>query len=294
MASDISLAVGDGARRMTYTELAQARGMSQASARRLVRRHAWAKQIGNDGVVRVTVPLGQVRTGPGSSRANVPENGEFSGPGQASALSHGSRPTPVPDRPTPGPGTAPVSDGTDLMAQAMDGLRQQLVIANDHAERAERRADELQALLTEERRQAQTSAPDIKGVVREVIREIAGAAPPDDGDGDGEALRTLESAIAALREQVDYAQSGLVAERQRADELQVALTEERRRVEAGRQLVEDGRKRIDELQQRVDELHTALADAVTAERIAAGEAAALRAIVTGLRARPWWRRWLRG
>ena len=45
-----------------------------------------------------------------------------------------------------------------------------------------------------------------------------------------------------------------------------------------------------ELQQRIDELHTALADAVTAERIAAGEAAALRAIVTGLRARPWWRR----
>ena len=117
-------------------------------------------------------------------------------------------------------------------------------------------------------------------------------------------IRALEGAIKALREQLakadqreesehrwrELANSSLVAERERAkrsegraDELQVALTEERRRVEAGRQLVEDGRKRI-------DELHTALADAVTAERIAAGEAAALRAIVTGLRARPWWRR----
>jgi hypothetical protein len=34
MASDITLAVGDGARRMTYAELAQARGISLASARR--------------------------------------------------------------------------------------------------------------------------------------------------------------------------------------------------------------------------------------------------------------------
>jgi hypothetical protein len=57
MASDITLAIGDGARRMTYAELAQARGISLASARRLARRHAWGRQVGNDGVARVTVPL---------------------------------------------------------------------------------------------------------------------------------------------------------------------------------------------------------------------------------------------
>ena len=34
MASDITLAVGDGARRMTYADLAQARSISLASARR--------------------------------------------------------------------------------------------------------------------------------------------------------------------------------------------------------------------------------------------------------------------
>jgi hypothetical protein len=44
---------------------------------------------------------------------------------------------------------------------------------------------------------------------------------------------------------------------------------------------------------QIDCLHVDLADAVAAERIAAGEAAALRAIVTGLRARPWWRCWFR-
>jgi hypothetical protein len=55
---DITLAVGDGARRMTYDELAQARGISLGSARQLSRRHRWPRQVGNDGIARVTVPLG--------------------------------------------------------------------------------------------------------------------------------------------------------------------------------------------------------------------------------------------
>jgi len=57
MPLDISLAVGNGARRMTYAELAEARGISLPSARRLVLRHHWPRQTGNDGIVRVTVPL---------------------------------------------------------------------------------------------------------------------------------------------------------------------------------------------------------------------------------------------
>src|SRR3954465_10689847 len=55
--SDITLAVGDGARRMTYAELAEARGISLSAARRLTLRHHWPKQMGNDGLVRVSVPL---------------------------------------------------------------------------------------------------------------------------------------------------------------------------------------------------------------------------------------------
>src|SRR4029077_2239091 len=42
---------------MTYAELANVRGISLPSARRLVLRHRWPRQTGNDGVVRVTVPL---------------------------------------------------------------------------------------------------------------------------------------------------------------------------------------------------------------------------------------------
>src|SRR5215472_15602211 len=58
--SDISLAVGDGARRMTYAELATVRGISALSAERLVRRRHWPRQVGNDGVVCILVPLTEV------------------------------------------------------------------------------------------------------------------------------------------------------------------------------------------------------------------------------------------
>ena len=175
--SDISLAVVDGARRMTYAELAAVRGISKHAAETLVRRRKWLKQIGNDGVVRVLVP----------------------------------------------PDEAP---------------RRQRVTTNTDCD-------------------PPLSAP--------LIREVVGEA--------------VAACIGPLTTQLER-------ETIRAERAEYQL-------EAERQRVEDGRKRIDELQQRVDELHTDLADAVTAERIAAGEASALRAIVTGLRARPWWRRWFR-
>src|SRR6516164_652502 len=177
--SDITLAVGDGARRMTYAELAAVRGTSQASAQRLVRRKHWPRQVGNDGVVRVLVPLDDARKRP----ETLAKGQGLSTPGQSPRTSADSA---VVDSLPPGP-----SDGQ--------------------------------------------SAPD---------------AP--------QTVRALESAV---------------------EELRATIT--------------DLRQRLDRERDRVDELHTALADAVTAERIAAGEAAALRAIVTGLRARPWWRRWFR-
>src|SRR3954453_3403033 len=42
--------------RMTYAELAIARGISLDAARRLVLRKRWSKQIGNDGLTRALVP----------------------------------------------------------------------------------------------------------------------------------------------------------------------------------------------------------------------------------------------
>jgi hypothetical protein len=46
----------DDSRWMTFAELAGARGISKAAAERLVRRHKWRRQPGNDGRVLVLVP----------------------------------------------------------------------------------------------------------------------------------------------------------------------------------------------------------------------------------------------
>jgi hypothetical protein len=79
MASDITLLVGDGARRMTYAELAAVRGISALSAERLVRRRRWPRQTGNDGVVRVLVPLTEARKTGGKHRVASPGQRRISG-----------------------------------------------------------------------------------------------------------------------------------------------------------------------------------------------------------------------
>ena len=112
MASDITLAVGDGARRMTYAEIAAARGISLPSSRRLVLRHRWPRQRGNDGVVRVTVPLTALAKSAESAGLHVTVTDPVSAP------------------------TVTVTDPMTVIATAVEMLRQDLGIAN-------RRIDEL-------------------------------------------------------------------------------------------------------------------------------------------------------
>ena len=47
--------------RLTYAEIAKARGITQAAAKRMAIRHRWPKQVGNDGLSRVQVPATLVR-----------------------------------------------------------------------------------------------------------------------------------------------------------------------------------------------------------------------------------------
>jgi hypothetical protein len=49
----------DGDRWMTYAELATVRGISRASASRLVRRRKWRRQTDNQGNVRILVPVAE-------------------------------------------------------------------------------------------------------------------------------------------------------------------------------------------------------------------------------------------
>jgi hypothetical protein len=150
MASDISLAVGDGARRMTYAELAAVRGISLPSARRLVLRHHWPRQTGNDGVVRVTVPL--------TALAKAAETGGFHDTVTAAPLSHPTDPVTLARDTTTDPMTVALS-------RAVDSLREQLDRERSRADRAEQRVvdkdavidhlrgrlDALMALLTDRR-----------------------------------------------------------------------------------------------------------------------------------------------
>lgn len=190
MASDISLAVGDGARRMTYAELAAVRGISPASAKRLTQRHRWGRQMGNDGVVRVTVPF--------------------------SALVSPSKPVTTHGSPSPATGAA-----DPVMPTA---------VADD------------------------------------VARDIA----PDDVGDVTPATTALVRGMEVLREQLAKADRREEAQRQRAEDAE-------RRLDNERQLVAEGRNRIDELFSMLEVSHGKLADAVAAQRIAADEAAALRA-----------------
>src|SRR3954453_18822627 len=51
----------DETRRLTYGELAAARGVTVATARRMAPRYKWPKQVGNDGLARVAVPVAALR-----------------------------------------------------------------------------------------------------------------------------------------------------------------------------------------------------------------------------------------
>ncbi len=52
---------------LTLADLGRARGISKASAARLVRRHKWRRQAGNDGRVRVLVPPDALEDSPADS-----------------------------------------------------------------------------------------------------------------------------------------------------------------------------------------------------------------------------------
>jgi hypothetical protein len=54
--------VGDDLRWLSYGELGQARGISTASAIRLAFRRKWRRQDGNDGAVRVAVPVDEANS----------------------------------------------------------------------------------------------------------------------------------------------------------------------------------------------------------------------------------------
>jgi hypothetical protein len=138
MASDnISLAVGDGSRRMTYAELAEARGVSVLAARQLTRRHRWHKQVGNDGLVVVSVPL--------SALANPQKTAKSADAASRHSVTAGDTASDA--------ASDTVSDAASDAVQAFEAaltiLREQLDRERDHTDRARARADKAEARISD-------------------------------------------------------------------------------------------------------------------------------------------------
>jgi hypothetical protein len=123
--------------RVTYAELAKARGVSIAAARKLTLRHRWQKQIGNDGLTHVLVPVSFMED---TGRDSPPtfDNGVIEAIAKATTVSV----------------TGALLDLRTVletvlpsMQEAITSLRVELMSERDRAERAEREVQQLREQL---------------------------------------------------------------------------------------------------------------------------------------------------
>jgi hypothetical protein len=96
--------------RLTYAQLAEARGISKASAERLVRSRKWPRVLGNDGVAIVIVPPGEAS--PGSLPGAAPGSGGGNQEGR-------TRPGRPPRNPPPEQGHDPAPDFQGVIEAAI-------------------------------------------------------------------------------------------------------------------------------------------------------------------------------
>ena len=150
---------------LTYAEVGQLLGISAEAARAMVRRQKWPRRTPNDhgALARVLIPddrlppLSQtiITAGhPGDDQPPVRRrpalNGGHLGDGRGSDI--------IPDQPNDRPDATSdilrtVSETVELL---LEPLREQLTIANQRADRAERRIDDMQAALDAKTRELNT------------------------------------------------------------------------------------------------------------------------------------------
>ena len=216
-----------------------------------------ARQVGNDRVVRVLVPLTEARniSKPAPSGTD-PDKREL-----ARVIPEGLPPA----GPRQSPGRVAPDDRGHVrgLENAIEALQEQLEFANN-------------PLIDERKR------------INELLHQLADATEkgPETDPLPTIAIQTLSQAVEMLREDVAIANNSLVAERERVERSE-------RQLEFAHSMLITERQRADRADVRVDQLLADLSDARSAERISADSAAALRQQLVLLRARPWWRRWFR-
>jgi hypothetical protein len=116
---------GEGTLRMTYAQLAEARGISKASAERLVRNRKWLRLLGNDGVAIVIVPPGEAS----------PESSAGSWGGSGGGKPERRRRDRRPGKPPLDHGVDPSPDFRGIIEAAVAPIREQLIQADRDAAR---------------------------------------------------------------------------------------------------------------------------------------------------------------
>jgi hypothetical protein len=157
--ADVSADSRAGGRWLSLKELADARQISVASAARLMRRRRWRRQPGNDGHIRVWVPVGE-----DEPKAEVRAD-------DRTDVQAEDRPDILADI------RAGIAEVIKPLQDAIAVLEAQLTEANGRADRADIRADALRdrlAALQDELQQAQQAARTTRERLEDMKRAEAG------------------------------------------------------------------------------------------------------------------------
>jgi hypothetical protein len=185
---------------MTFAELAEARGISRASASKLVRRHKWRRQTDNRGSVHILVPADALDSTPIS-----PADGPSDSPMDISAV------------------IKPFEAAVSVLHEQLESTKNQLDRAENRAEQAETRADRAERAVADERNRADRaeSSRDAERSRADELRERL--------DDLGNKLSDAQAELATSQDQAEAAQIGQSEAEADAAELRQAEAERRAR-----------------------------------------------------------------
>jgi len=150
--------VDDAARWLSFADLATLRGISRASASKLVRRHGWRRQTDNQGRVLILVP---------AEALDRPTDGPA------------DRPPPMTDgRPADSPSDRPMDtpiSAVVVLEEVITGLREDLSEANKRADAAMALAGQTAAQLAEAGTRADASLALATSLQRDLASALAAA-----------------------------------------------------------------------------------------------------------------------
>jgi hypothetical protein len=154
---------------LSFAELGRARGISRASAARLVRRRKWRKRTDNHGMVQVFVPAG----------ADEPADRQPGHPTEALRASAGGHPTDV-------------SHAINVLETAVTTLREQL-------ERSEQGRDRAELATKELRGELEAARAALERATGEAARAVQALEERDRADAERKARGVLARLRAAWR-----------------------------------------------------------------------------------------------